>query len=71
MQEIWQEATFIYTASGRILSVGEHVTVVVLTNTCAPVSISSSAEYSVLQALKLREVSFGCILRGAAGITHN
>jgi hypothetical protein len=37
---------------------------------CAPVKVSSSAEYSVLQALQFQEVSIGQILPGGTGRSH-
>jgi hypothetical protein len=43
----------------------------VFANWYAPVKISSSAEYSVLQALQFQEVSFHLILPGGTGISHN
>jgi hypothetical protein len=38
---------------------------------CAPVKISNSTEYSVLQVLQFQEVSACRILPGGAGLSHN
>jgi hypothetical protein len=59
---------FSYIRHKRIRNLESHMQ---FADWCAPVKISNSAEYSVLQELQFQKASVCCVLPGGIDISHN